>query len=283
MSDVYRSRVFDALGWGFRVSSDDPRVVDHVERLYRGLGDAAPAGVHEYFVGPPDGGDPGDARVRLTFSGDHVGSGEDAAHLMATLVHDVNRRALESTTLLAAHAGGVACGDAAVVMPAHMESGKTTLTAGLVRAGFAYFTDEAVAFDWETLAIVPYAKPLSIDEGSWPLFAALEPDLAFAGDRYAANQWQVPADAIRPGAYAQSGRARYLVFPRYEASARTELVAMTRGEALVELAKNTFRFREHGRRALTTLAGVVESSECYRMPVGDLGDAVALVQGLVAP
>ena len=44
-----------------------------------------------------------------------------------------------------------------------MESGKTTLTAGLVRAGFDYLSDEAVAFDWDTLDIVPYAKPLSID------------------------------------------------------------------------------------------------------------------------
>ncbi len=280
---MHRTRAFDALGWTFRVASDDARVVDHVEHLYRGLPDARAGDAHEYVVGPADADDDPDgaAPMRLHLDDDHVGSGKGAAELIATLVHDVNRRVLDDTTLLAAHAGGVACDGAAVVLPAHMESGKTTLTAGLVQAGFAYVTDEAVAFDWDTLAIVPYAKPLSIDRGSWPLFEAFEPELPFAGDGYVATQWQVPADALRPDAYARRGHARYIVFPKYDADARTELVAMTRGEALVELAKNTFRFREHGRRALITLARVVEASECYRLPLGDLGAAVALVEELV--
>jgi hypothetical protein len=281
---MHHSRAFDALGWAFRVASDDGRIVEHVDHLYRGLADAPHGETNDYVVRSADDADQGypDAPLRLTFNGDVVDSGEEPARLVTALVHDVNRRALDSTSLLAAHAGGVACGDAAVVLPAHMESGKTTLTAGLVRAGFAYFTDEAVAFEWETGAIVPYAKPLSIDEGSWPLFEDLEPDIPFAGPGHVPTQWQVPADAIRPDAYARHGHARYLVFPKYDASARTELLLMTRGEALVELAKNTFRFREHGRRALTTLAGVVEQCECYRMPVGDLAEAVAQVEGLVA-
>jgi hypothetical protein len=198
------------------------------------------------------------------------------------LVHDVNRRALDATSLLTVHAGGVARGTDAVVLPAHMESGKTTLTAGLVRAGFDYLSDEAVAFDWDTLDIVPYAKPLSIDAGSWPLFPALEPDAPLPSDGYKRDQWQVPASAIRSHSTPPVCRARHLVFPGYVEGARTELVPLSRGEALVEVAKNTFGFREHGRRALVTLARVVEQVECFRLPVGDLGDAVALIDDLAA-
>lgn len=276
---MYRSRVFDALGWPFRVASTDEHLVGYVEQLYRGLLDGATGAVHEYVVA--DVHEDGSPPVRLTLAGETVGDGYDAGTLVPLLVHDVNRRALDDTPLLAAHAGGVTRGDAAVVLPAHMESGKTTLTGGLVRAGFSYLTDEAVAFDWDTLAVVPYAKPLSFDRGSWPLFAELEPVAPLPGDGYKRTQWQVPADAIRPGAFACGGLVRELVFPRYEPSAATELVAMTRGEALVELARNTFRFRAHGRRALGTLARVVESAECHRLRVGDLDEAVALVDGLV--
>ena len=43
----------------------------------------------------------------------------------------------------------------AVALPGHMEAGKTTLTAGLVRAGLGYLTDEALAFDRETLLVLP--------------------------------------------------------------------------------------------------------------------------------
>jgi hypothetical protein len=168
-------------------------------------------------------------------------------------------------------------------MPAHMESGKTTLTAGLVRAGFDYVSDEAVAFDWDTLEIVPYPKPLSIDPGSWKLFADLEPHAPFTTAGYKAEQWQVPAAAIRAGSVATGCSARYLVFPCYAAASPTELVPIGRAEALVELAKNTFRFRDLGRRALAALAQIVEQVECYRLPLGDLDDAVALVDELAGP
>ena len=277
---MHRTRPFDALGWTFSVASDDARIVDYVEHVYGGLGDAASNGEHQYLV--EHGDDDNDENARLTLDGDAVATAQDAAGLVITLVHDVNRRALDATDLLAVHAGGVARGGDAVVLPAHMESGKTTLTAGLVRAGFDYLTDEAVVFDWDTLEIVPYAKPLSIDEGSWPLLPELEPGAPFATDGYKAGQWQVPAVAIRQHAAAPGCRARHLVFPGYAEGACTELVPLTRGEALVELAKNTFRFRDHGRRALVTLARIVEEVDCHRMPVGDLDEAVALIDALAA-
>jgi hypothetical protein len=56
---------------------------------------------------------------------------------------------------------------------------------------------------------------------------------------------------------------------------------VTRAEALVELAKNTFRFREHPRRALDALALVVREVECYRLCVGDLDEAVDHVAELM--
>ena len=42
-------------------------------------------------------------------------------------------------------------------------SGKTTLTAALVRAGWAYGTDEAVGVRAGSLAAVTYPKPLVLD------------------------------------------------------------------------------------------------------------------------
>ena len=158
--------------------------------------------------------------------------------------------------------------------------GKTTLTAGLVRAGFGYLSDEAVAFDWDTFDITAYAKPLSIDPGAWALFPQLEPHAPFDGDGYKASQWQVPPDAVRAGAVVRTARARYVVFPQYRAGADTRLEAISSAEAVVELAKNTFHFRTHGRRALDALARLVPSLDCYRLEVGDLDAAVAAISDL---
>jgi hypothetical protein len=86
---------------------------------------------------------------------------------------------------------------------------------------------------------------------------------------------------IRADAVAPSSRARLVVFPKYDGDAETELQPLTRGEGLVELAKNTFEFRERPRYALEILADVVRAARCYRLTVGDLGTACAVVDALL--
>lgn len=280
-SVLHRTRRFDALGWSFTLASDHAQIVEYVTSVYAGLASAPGDGPsHDYqitsIVETPD-------VVELTLDGERLDTDEDAPALVTSLVHDVNRQAIASTALLAAHAGGVVGASGAVVLPASMASGKTTLTAGLVRAGFGYLTDEAVAIDWDTLELVGYAKPLSLDPGSWPLFPEAEPQVPFGSDGYKREQWQVPADALRPGAFVARARASAVVFPAYREHHDTELLPLSRGEALVELAKNTFGFRDHGRRALVALAQFVESVECYRLMVGDLDEAVDLVSTVVRP
>jgi len=54
-----------------------------------------------------------------------------------------------------------------------------------------------------------------------------------------------------------------------------------RAEALVEMAKNTFRFREHPRRGLEVLSDVLRDVECARLVVGDLEAACQLVDDLM--
>jgi hypothetical protein len=172
-----------------------------------------------------------------------------------------------------------------VVLPADMEAGKTTLTCGLVRAGFEYLSDEAAVFDWDTGELRAYPKPLSIDPGAWPLFPDLEPHAGFTDDAYKRQQWQVAPEAVRPGAARPVTAPRCavsaVVFPRYEAGAATRLEPLRRAEGLWDLVQQTFRFDELGRRALEPLAEVVRGAECYRLTMGELDRAVELVSELV--
>ena len=102
-----------------------------------------------------------------------------------------------------------------------------------------------------------------------------------AGRGFEYVQWQVPATAIRPGAVAAPCPVVVVVFPRYEAGVDTVLEPIGRAEALVELAKNTFRFRERGAPELDLLADLVRGVECYRLTMGELDAAVDLVAGLL--
>ncbi len=282
MSAVASSRTFRALDFGFVVECDDPALLAYLEHVMSGLPETDGA-VSRYAItrlrSVPH------VRYALTLDGDAVADHEQPESFVGSLVHDVNRQAIDRWSGLALHAGGVARDGIALAFPAHMESGKSTLTAGLVRAGFDYLSDEAVAFakpDDDPPVVCPYPKPLSLDPGSWSLFPELEPDAPLASDAYRAAQWQVPPGAIRARPVAEGGPIHAIVFPHYEAGARTVLDPMHRGEGLVELAKNTFRFNERPRRSLDALARVMRFARPYRLTVGSLAAAVDVVTELHA-
>jgi hypothetical protein len=67
---------------------------------------------------------------------------------------------LEATEFVFVHAGVVADGDRAIVMPGASFAGKTTLVRALVEAGAVYYSDEFAVLD-EAGRVHPYARPLS--------------------------------------------------------------------------------------------------------------------------
>jgi hypothetical protein len=60
------------------------------------------------------------------------------------------------------------------------------------------------------------------------------------------------------------------------------LAPLGRGEALVELARNTFRFKERGAPELDLLAELARGVDVFRLTMGGLEAAVDLVAGLLS-
>lgn len=273
--------VFTALSTHFTVTASDDDVLRYCRRLMRAL----PCGEPE--PGPDERGSyvltgpAADALATLFRNGEFVRAAPTSAGLVVALGNDVNRMAVTQSRFLTLHAGGVEHDGVGVILPASMESGKTTLTAGLVRAGLNYLTDEAVAFDWETHVIQPYPKPLFLDPGSWHLFPELEPHADLPTDDYKTEQWHVPPEDIRLGSVGSPCTLGFILFPKYEAGSETCLQPISKGEALVELSKNTFGFNQQSRRNLEHLASIVRQADCYRLPMGRLEQAVSLVASLI--
>src|SRR3989337_610946 len=89
------------------------------------------------------------------------------ASLRCLLWH-INKRVVEETSRLTlVHAGGLELDGQGIVMPAVMESGKTTTTAGLLRRGLRYLSDEIVAVDPDSLTLLAYPKALTVEPGSF--------------------------------------------------------------------------------------------------------------------
>jgi hypothetical protein len=91
-----------------------------------------------------------------------IGATMSAPALVDLLLGDLNRVAIEHFQGFAAHAGVVARGEVALAFPAPSGTGKSTLTAACLGAGFQYVSDEALCVDFATDAVIPYPKPLKL-------------------------------------------------------------------------------------------------------------------------
>jgi hypothetical protein len=91
----------------------------------------------------------------------------------------------------------------------------------------------------------------------------------------------VRPDAIRPDAVGRPCPVRFVIFPRHQAGAATRIEPLGRAEALIELTRHTFGFKDHARDSLELLAEVLRGAETHRITMDGLDRAVELVAATV--
>jgi hypothetical protein len=272
----YVAGPFAGLGHSFDVLTSDTALHDYIASAFAGLTTTGPV-AHHYEI-----------RQLPSTEGTIHELHRDGAPVHRTLLPEttvgalswsVNQAAVRSRPdLVIVHAAVATWGGSALLLPAAMEAGKTTLVAGLVLRGLGYLSDELAAIDPATLLVQPYPKPLTLERGSWPVLPALAPDVAQSVRPYTERQWQVGVQTIRPNAVADPARARWIVAPRYERGAATRLEPMGRSEMLKTLTEQCFRLDAAGFR---TLASVVGDSSCHRLVSGSLPRACEALLGLI--
>lgn len=267
---------YDALGHTFTVTAPDDRLGGCIARTLDALSSTSPPAL-EYSVSRVEGQLPDWYELRR--NGEPVMPAMEGSLVLDWLTWAVNQGAIESGRQqnLLMHAAGVARDEVAVVLAAPMESGKTTTCTGLVRDGWSYLTDEAVAVEPGTLRVRAFPKALTIDPGSQFLFPELHPELPSSS---AGQKWHVPPQSIRAGCVTTDVPVGVLLLPAYRESARTELQPLTPAQAVMELAQCTFFFVEQPERNLAVLAELARTAPCYRLVIGALDEAVALVNQL---
>ena len=265
------SSVFGAHGHTFTVRVSVPDLAPRVERALATLRIDDPAR-SVYSVRPA-----GHGKRSLFYDDALVGSPSSDDRLLLLLHWHINQRVVDGavsrhTTLHAAAARSPRGG--AVLLPAPMESGKTTTVTGLLRAGWDYLTDEAAAVG-EDGTVLAYAKPLTIDRGSWLMFPDLRPD-GVAAD---ASSWLVPATATGAG-IADSGKLALIAFPAYRPDEPTSARRLAAGSAAHLLAGSTFHFERNGPRDLACLSQLARTVPAYQLTIGHLATAVELINKL---
>jgi hypothetical protein len=271
---VYRSPCYQALHLRFGVRCADPDVGAYLDHVLSGLRRDQDEPEIWYSVGRSG---TQERPYSVQFGSELLSLTHSKAFAIETLLWHINGAIVDrADPFVVLHAGGVALEGVGAIISGPSGAGKTTLTAALVRAGFRYLTDEALAIDPATHLLHPYPKALNIRSGSWELL----PDLRPPPSDLAQRAWRVAPTDIRPDAIAGPTPPSVVLFPRLGGSQEPDglggLQEVPRSEAAVELFQQRFRPSEAPTSALAlrVLAGVLEGCACFRVSTADLGRAV---------
>jgi hypothetical protein len=158
------------------------------------------------------------------------------------------------------HAGAVGHAGRAIIIPGMTFSGKTTLTAELVKAGATYYSDEYAVLDSEG-RLHPYAKPLSLRLGAG--YEQTDHDVSAIGGTQGVEP--LPVGMV--------------VFSWYEIGAEWAPEQLSTGEAIISMIANTIPVSDRDGEPLATITAALRGSVALR---GPRGDAAAMARELLS-
>jgi HprK-related kinase A len=177
---------------------------------------------------------------------------------------------------LTLHAAVVERKGRALVLPAPPGSGKSTLCAGLVSAGWRLLSDELTLIDPASGRIVPLPRPISLKNQSIEAIQRFNRQAVLSAPVHdtikgTVAHMRAPVESVlRADETALPG---WIVLPRYVAGAAAHLEPLSKARAFMHLADNAFNYNVHGQRGFKTLAALVDACACYEFSYSALSDA----------
>ena len=225
-------------------------------------------------------------QARFVFDGRSVFEPLPAAHAYALMEWSMNWCiSSHAHQFLIVHAAVVARGEAAMILPAPPGSGKSTLCAALIHAGWRLLSDELALIDMRDGAIHPLCRPVSLKNQSIDVIRSLAPQARFSrivhntakGD---VTHLQAPAEHVAQ--IDQTARARWIVYPRYQQGSALQAAPRLRADATVDLSRNTFNFALQGEPGFERLCAVVADCDCLNFCYSALPEALSFFDRLAA-
>jgi hypothetical protein len=204
------------------------------------------------------------------------------ARLAAYLQDLMMTAAFQSQSLLIKlHAASIEKQGRVVIMPAVGESGKSTLTASMLRNGFTLFSDEATSMDMEGY-VQPLPFCLSIKEGSWGVLAPIYPHLGELDVHSRFDGQNIRFLSPEP-MREERRKASHIVFPQYTPGSRTLLTPLGTTPALLKIKEAGYYVRDSmDDKKFARIIDNLLSLPKYTLVYSNLDEAIAAIDDLIA-
>jgi hypothetical protein len=221
-------------------------------------------------------------RDRELFSG--CGAIDQLAPIVKSLVWQTALR--DHPFLLDLHAGVIGNGTACVIFPAAPGSGKSTLTASLVHAGFEYFSDEVALLRESTFEVYPMPLAICVKTTGVEALADRFPELRGLAIHRRGDGKDViylPPPRTSLPATSDSRPVAAIVFPRYAAGAPTHFSALAKVDSIKRVMDECLVVTPPlDVVKVDALVRWIEKTPCYSLSYGSNAEAVEVVRSMLA-
>src|SRR5450830_22065 len=182
------------------------------------------------------------------------------------------------------HAAVVERGGRAVILPAPPGSGKSTLCAILVNAGWRLLSDELALVDPESGMLIPAPRPISLKNQSIDVVRRLVPSAVMSAPAHdtlkgSVAHWKAPSDSVARA--DEPAMPAWVIYPRYQAGAALALQRLPKARSMMRLAENGFNYSELGAAGFEALGDLIERCDSYDFSYSVIDEAVAAFEQLL--
>lgn len=184
------------------------------------------------------------------------------------------------------HAAVIERNGYAAILPAPPGSGKSTLCAALVHRGWRLLSDELALVRIEDGQLIPLPRPVSLKNQSIDIIKRYE-SAAILSRKVADTMKGTVALMKAPNesvdSFLKPARASWVIFPKYQQGPTAKMMAVSKSQAFMRVADNSFNYSLLGAKGFETLAGVMDTCQCYDFTYENLDDAINIFSALEVP
>jgi hypothetical protein len=188
-----------------------------------------------------------------------------------------------SNQYLIIHAAVVERNGQAFIFPGTPGSGKSTLCAALVCSGWRLLSDEMTLLSISDGQIYPVPRPISLKNQSIDVIKKFSPKVVFGQvvndtAKGTVGHLRPPEPSVQSG--TKSAQPAKLIFPKYKQASETELISISKGNAMLRAAGDCFNYNVLGAQGFDSLGDLIDQCDCYEFNYSCLDEAIALFTDL---